>query len=298
MKKFLLRLVILIFVLVLTVCALFRVYVYPFMQHMKQVTTIQYDPKLTLVIGGGGNSGILVSDSAVLVIDTKMNDAADSLYKTVKALAGNRPIIVVNTHIHPDHTSGNKLYEGQTIIAGGNYDKAFWIQECGDKGLPTVWVKDSLILHIGDETVTILNLPWNAHTQSDVFVYLQNRKMIFGGDVILNRQAAPRFSGPLAKFHGNAYGYLRAFDYLPQRFDIAKVVPGHGEVGGPEVIATFKDFFTDMKLASLDQSKKKELLDKYKDWNQIPYLMSPSGTEDFFENNKIAPNYDSLDIKH
>jgi len=279
MKRVLIALGLLILTVGLTACILFLVYVNPFMQKMKVVTTIQYDPQLTLVLGGGGNTGILVSDSAVLVIDTKMNDAADSLSKTVHALAGNKPIIVVNTHIHTDHTTGNKFYEGQTIIAGGNYDKDFWVKECGDKGVPTVWLKDSMTFKMGDETVTIINLPWAAHTQSDVFVYLHNRKMLFGGDVILNRQSPAMFS----QYKASGYGYLKAFDYVVQRFDINKVVPGHGDVGGIEVINNYKDFFIDMKLAALDPAKKKELLDKYKDWNQIPFLMSPAATEGFFE---------------
>jgi len=279
MKKFFIRLGLLIALLLIGAAIFFFIYVYPFMSKMKVTNTIKYDPQLTLVLSGGGNSGILVSDSLVLVIDTKMNDAAEALYKTVKQLAGNKPIIVVNTHIHTDHTSGNKFYEGQTIIAGGNYDKAFWIKECGDKGVPTVWLKDSLVFKVGDETVTVLNLPWPAHTQSDVFVYLANRKMLFGGDVILNHQAPAMF----ARYNTSGYGYLKALDYLPQRFDIKTVVPGHGEVGGIEVINNFKDFFIDMKVAALDPAKKKDLLDKYKDWNQIPFLMSPAVTEGYFE---------------
>ena len=279
MKRVLIALGLLILTVGLTACILFLIYVNPFMQKMKTITTIKYDPQLTLVLGGGGNTGILVSDSAVLVIDTKMNEAADSLSKVVHALAGKRPIIVVNTHIHTDHTGGNKFYEGQTIIAGGNYDKDFWVKECGDKGVPNVWVKDSIVLNFGDEVVTILNLPWAAHTQSDVFVYLQKRKILFGGDVILNRQSPAMFD----RYKASGYGYLKAFDYVEQRFDVSKVVPGHGDIGGIEVINNFKDFFIDMKLAALDPARKKELLDKYKDWNQIPFLMSPAAVEGYFE---------------
>ena len=282
MRKFFIRLLLLISVLGLVAVTLFLIYVYPFMKEMKKMTTINYDPQLTIILGGGGNSGILVSDSVVLVIDTKMKDEADSLYQTVKALAGNKPIIVVNTHVHGDHTGGNKFYKGQTIIAGGNYDKEFWEKEDGKEGVPTVWLKDSLVFKVGDETVTILNLPWSAHTQSDVFVYLSNRKMLFGGDVILNKQSPAMFS----RYNADGYGYLRAFDYLPQRFEINKVVPGHGPMGGIEVINNYKDFFIDMKLAALDPSRKKELLDKYKDWKHIPFIMSPGATEGFFEDHK------------
>ena len=282
MRKFLIRLLLLISILGLAAVTLFLIYVYPFMKEMKKMTTIKYDPQLTIILGGGGNSGILVSDSLVLVIDTKMKDEADSLYQTVKALAGNKPIIVVNTHVHSDHTGGNKFYKGQTIIAGGNYDKAFWEKEDGIEGEPTVWLKDSLVFKVGDETVTVLNLPWSAHTQSDVFVYLLNRNMLFGGDVILNKQSPVM----LSRYNADGYAYLKAFDYLAQRFAIDKVVPGHGPMGGIEVIDNYKDFFIDMKLAALDPSRKKELLDKYKDWKQIPFIMSPGATEGFFEDHK------------
>jgi cyclase len=223
-----------------------------------------------------------VSDSAVLVIDTKIDEAtAQQLYNQVKQLAGTKPIIVVNTHIHADHTYGNKLFKGQTIIAGGNYDKEFWIKEDGAESLPTVWVKDSLVLNMGDETVTILNLPFNAHTQSDIVVYLHNRKMLFGGDVILNHQAPALF----AKYNADGEGYLKAFDLVEKRFDIAEVVPGHGEVGGVEVIDNFRTFFKDMKTASTaDASTENALLDKYADYNQIPVLMSPMAVEKWFKN--------------
>jgi len=280
MKKFFLRLVILVSVVVLIAVTLFFIYVYPFMKEMQKITTIQYDPRMTVMLGGGGNSGILVSDSAVLVIDTKMSGGADSLYHLVKALTGGKkPVIVVNTHIHTDHTGGNKLFHGQTIIAGGSYDPAFWTAECGKEGTPTVWVKDSLTIRMGEETVTIINLTWNAHTQSDVFVYLHNRKMLFGGDVILNHAAPAMF----ARYNADGYGYLKAFDYLIQRFDIAKVVPGHGDMGGPEVISAYRDYFTDMKLAALDHSKENELVAKYADYRHIPRLMSSEAVVDWFE---------------
>jgi glyoxylase-like metal-dependent hydrolase (beta-lactamase superfamily II) len=279
MKKLLIKLGILVLAIVAAAGIFILMYVYPVMSAMKKTTTIQYDPQLTLVLSGGGNSGILVSDSAVLVIDTKMDAAADSLSQLVHKLAGKKPIIVINTHIHTDHTSGNKFYEGQTIIAGGNYDKGFWVKECGKEGEPNVWVKDSMVLNFGDEVVTILNLPFPAHTQSDVFVYLQKRKVLFTGDVVLNGSAPAIFD----RYNASGYGYLKAFDYVTKRFDIQTVVPGHGPVGGIEVIDNYRDFFADMKMAALDPAKRGELIAKYKGYRQIPYIMSVAKTEKFFE---------------
>ena len=274
MKKVLIGIGVLILILVAAAGGFYGLYVAPFLHAMMQTQTTQYDKQLTLITGGGGNTGILVSDSAVLVIDTKMDEPAKSLSETVHKLASNKPIIVINTHVHSDHTKGNPNYKGSTIIAGGNYDKAAFAKEAGDDGLATVWLKDSLVLHIGDETVTVLNLPFNAHTQSDIVVYLHNRKMLFGGDVILN-QSAPAMFG---MYGADANGYLQAFDLVESRFDITAVVPGHGPVGGKEVIDNYRIFFNDMKTAAAQPDKEKELVEKYKDYRQVPFLMSPEAT--------------------
>jgi glyoxylase-like metal-dependent hydrolase (beta-lactamase superfamily II) len=272
LKKTLKWLGIIILLLVAIGATLYMIYLRPFMQKMKQTTVVNYDKELTLVLGGGGNSGILVSDSLVIVIDTKMDEAAEQLYKTVKQLAGKRPILVVNTHYHPDHSIGNSFYTGQTIIAGGNYTKEFWVKNAGEKTLPTEWLKDKMDIKMGDDTVTLFNLAKNVHTASDIVVYLHKRKMLFGGDVILNKQV------PAVMGVADPDGYILAFDLLPKQFDIQKIVPGHGAIGGIEIIDNFRQYFIDMKTAANDASKKGELVAKYKDWGQIPIFMSPGAT--------------------
>lgn len=263
---------ILVLLLVVVGFSLYMIYLRPFMEKMKKTETLQYDKELTLVLGGGGNSGILVSDSLVMVIDTKMDEAAEALSKQVLQLAGNKAVLVVNTHYHGDHSKGNKYYEGKNILAGGNYTKEFWEKECGKEGMPTTWLKDRMDIKMGDDTATIINLGKNIHTASDVMVYLHRRKMLFGGDVILNKQV-PAILGV-----ADPDGYLAAFDMLPKQFDIQKVVPGHGPVGGIEIIDNFRQYFLDMKTAAADGTKKDELVAKYKDWGQIPVLMSPGAT--------------------
>jgi cyclase len=276
-KKILKWVGILVLVIIAVGVSLYMIYLRPFMNKMKQVTTVQYDKELTLVLGGGGNSGILVSDSLVIVIDTKQDDAAEQLSKQVIQLAGNKPILVINTHFHPDHSSGNKYYKGQNILVGGNYTKEFWTKEVDKENLPSLWLPTKMDIKMGDDTATIINLGKNIHTASDVMVYLHKRKMLFGGDVILNQQVPALFGV------ADPDGYLVAFDMLPKQFDIQKIVPGHGPVGGIELIDNFRQYFIDMKTAATEDSKKEELVAKYKDWGQIPVLMSPGRTISVFK---------------
>ena len=53
-----------------------------------------------------------------------------------------------------------------------------------------------------------------------------------------------------------------------------------------------------MKLASLDPAREKELLDKYKDYRQIPFVMSPKALENYFRDHKVAPSPKNLIITH
>lgn len=54
-------------------------------------------------------------------------------------------------------------------------------------------------------------------------------------------------------------------------------------MGGVEVINDMKQYFNDMKLAAADDSKKDALITKYKDWGQVPFLMSPDATISYFK---------------
>jgi glyoxylase-like metal-dependent hydrolase (beta-lactamase superfamily II) len=266
-----------ILALVVVAAILFFVYLYPFMQKMKETTVLPYDQDLTLVIGGGGNSGILSSDSLVIVIDSKMDKAADELYQMAKDIAGKRPILVINTHIHPDHVSGNNLYKGCRIIAGANYSKAKWIKDAGENNLPTQWLKDSLEIKMGDEVVHVYNMDKNIHSESDVLVYLSSRRILFAGDLVLNKQA------PVIMGVASPAAYLETFEYLKNKFDLKVLVPGHGSIGDKEIINVFKQYFLDMKEASVNSDKKSELISKYSDWNQVPFLMSPGATVSAFQ---------------
>ena len=179
---------------------------------------------------------------------------------------------MINTHIHPDHSSGNKYYAGQAILAGGNYTQEGWIEEAGEETLPTQWLKEKMDIKMGDDTVTILALNHYVHTASDVFVYLHRRKMLFGGDVILNKQAPALLGG------ADPDGYVATFDMLQKEFNIQNIVPGHGPIGGAEILENFRQYFSDMKTAAGDETRKDELVSKYKDWVQVPLVMSPGAT--------------------
>jgi glyoxylase-like metal-dependent hydrolase (beta-lactamase superfamily II) len=106
--------------------------------------------------------------------------------------------------------------------------------------------------------------------------------MLFAGDIVLNKQV------PVLMESADPDGYMAAFDLLTKQFDIQKIVPGHGAIGGLEVMNNFRQYFIDMKTAASDDSKKDELIAKYKDWVQLPFFMSPDATINFMRK-KMRP---------
>ncbi|MEI7724725.1 MAG: MBL fold metallo-hydrolase [Bacteroidota bacterium] len=268
--------IILITVIILVVIAgAFAIVFYPMYTFMFTENTKQVDKDLTIVQGGGGNSGVLVTDSAVVVIDTKMGGDAEKLYNLAKTKAGTKKIIVINTHYHGDHVKGNHFYKGCDIYIGG-YDQKFLLDDIGPENMPNRFVRDSLSLNLGNEVISLYNLG-QAHTWNDMVVLLKNRKVLFTGDLIFHN-----VNPFLVKKSGaNVDKWIGALDQILKLPDVAMVVPGHGENGDQKTISSMRNYFLDMKIAAADPSKEKEMKLKYKDWLEIPMMTSPGATIDF-----------------
>ncbi len=250
---------------------------YPAIRFMTQKETIQLDPDLTLMLGGGGNSGVIIGDSAVVVIDTKMMGNGEDLYKFAKEKAGQKPIIVINTHYHPDHVQGNKYFKGSRIYIG-NYEKEFLQKNIDAENQPTDVVKDSLLIDLGNEKVHVYDLG-QGHTTNDVVVYLTNHNVLFTGDLVFNR------INPVLKDESGAKvsQWIHVLDIILSRWGDSKVVPGHGAVGDREIVVSMRQYFLDMTTAAIDPSKENQLKATYKDWMKLPNMSSPGKTIEYIK---------------
>jgi len=228
------------------------------------ITSTKIDEHLTFISGSGGNSVILEGDNAVLLIDTKMAGGVNALYDYVMQIAKNKKLIVVNTHYHIDHISGNAKYQGARIIAGG-YEKTDWTEANGEVNLPTEFLKDSMLLKIGDEEVLITNIG-RAHTRGDIFVYMKKRKLLVSGDVILNKV----YPVLIKEMGADTRMYISKINDFIEHHQINNVVPGHGNYGDIKVIYNFTEYLYSLPLGANNKSIKEELRLKYSDWHEVP----------------------------
>jgi glyoxylase-like metal-dependent hydrolase (beta-lactamase superfamily II) len=238
--------------------------------------TVRMDSLMTVYLGGGSNTVVFNSDSAVLVIDTKMGKAAKRLYKDVKAIAADKPVIVVNTHSDLDHVGGNPLFSDARIISG-KVDEDYWIDNNGKEGMPSEWITDTLDLILGNETATLINMG-QAHTWCDIVVFFRNRGVLVTGDLVFNG-----INTFLSKGKGsNGLKSIEALKRLSGMPGIEKVIPGHGAIGGRELVDQMQSYFEDMYDAAQHPEKEKEIRKKYGHLVAMPGISSPGIVIDYF----------------
>ncbi len=247
---------------------------------MMQVKTIDYDKNLTILEGGGGNSIVLTSEDGAqaLIVDTKNSKASKDVAAAVRA----KDIIIVNTHVHIDHTGGNHLFPNATIIAGA-YTPEQWNALAKTSKYPDKLLqpgKDT-IFKIGAETVRVRNMG-KAHSWNDVIVYLDNRKFLITGDIVFRHMHPALF----AQGGASVASWISVLHSLLIDYDAGHVLPGHGALSDRSALVEMKDYFVSIEGAIGNPEKMKAVKEKYKSYNGIPFLSDFEKTKTFIENEK------------
>jgi cyclase len=192
---------------------------------------------------GLNNCAFVVGRSAVTLIDTCYTERRTrSLLEAVNAVTELPISTLVNTHEHGDHTWGNFMLPptttiighercGEGMVAAGFGAKAIFPGvEWGNIELrpPTVSFRDRLTLWVDELEIRVWHVG-PAHTTSDVVLWLPARKVLIAADLVFNGGT------PFALF-GSISGSLAALAQL-ERLGAEVVVPGHGAVGGPEMLS-------------------------------------------------------------
>jgi glyoxylase-like metal-dependent hydrolase (beta-lactamase superfamily II) len=184
------------------------------------------------VEGGGGNSGIIIGDTGVIVVDAKTTpDAGTRLVAEVAKLTPKPITHVILTHSDGDHVNGLAGFpDGLKIVAHVNnkaeqlavYQYAA-VEIDGGKCLPPssrlpnqVVFRDKVSTVIDGVPITLLHFG-PAHTSGDLVVFLPRERVAFTGDLITSSVLVhPEKSGSFEGWFKNADGLLdlNATDYV------------------------------------------------------------------------------------
>lgn len=184
------------------------------------------------------NISVVVGSKGVAVIDTAGSLKVGQQLRSAIAEITKLPILyVINTHVHPDHIFGNAAFIGDKPIFVGHaalaeamqlreeaYNKLnekYLGQEAkgSDIVIPTLAVKDTLNLDLGDRSLTLQAYPV-AHTNTDITVIDSKTQTLFTGDLL--------FIERTPVIEGDIKGLIAALEQLKNHQDVKQVVPGHG----------------------------------------------------------------------
>jgi glyoxylase-like metal-dependent hydrolase (beta-lactamase superfamily II) len=211
---------------------------------------------------GHCNTGWIVFDDYVLVIDANFPSGAREVIPKIQAQT-NKPIrFAFDTHHHGDHAYGNQVWadQGAVPVAHENvisemkkYETAFFGGQPGrweDSAKqredvrstrlkpPTLLYRDLMIFDDGKHRVE-LRYFGVGHTHGDGFAWLPNERILFTGDAAVN--------GPynyLADGDSNAWIETLA---KSQALGAAIVAPGHGPSGTGSIIEAQRQYFVDLR---------------------------------------------------
>jgi cyclase len=204
---------------------------------------------------GVSNNVIIEMKDHLIVVDANYPMGAQMVLDLAKTLSPKPIRLVINTHHHPDHSYGNRLFtqQGATTIAYvgayeemARYEPRTWQQvsrarkDTGALNLPApeppmlLYTTSPYVITDGARRVELHHFAF-GHTRGDTFVYLPNEKILCTGDAVVNGP----YSDPKNAYIGNWSNEIRA----AQKLDVEHVLPGHGDPGGKDLLEGQIRFF-------------------------------------------------------
>lgn len=228
-------------------------------------------PGPTASEGLGANSGFVVGNEGVLVVDSRYTpELARQLLDGIRSVTDAPIRYVVNTHYHPDHVWGNSVFkeEGAVIVSQTQtradiekYSPLYleYYREARQEAyeqlkdvtivLPDTTFDDEFSIDLGGVEVMLRHFG-PGHTAGDCVVLIPKEKIMFTGGLAANGYH-PNLGDEGADFD-NWIATLIRLGKMNMRY----IVPSQGLVSGPEVLETCRAYFETLRDRCRDEIRK------------------------------------------
>ena len=241
------------------------------------------------------NVGIVVGDQATLVIDPGMGRrSGEAVMREVAKLSRNKTIYIVNTHFHPEHTTGEAAFPASAKVIRADAQQEDidemgmkWVENFRSRSKEVAAVLEGVsgfrapaekferekLLDLGGVHARLLRLG-PGHTRGDTVIFVEGDKVLFSGDLAM-KNLFPAFASPQSRSETWLASLERLDELKPEI-----VIGAHYDRADGSVISDYRKYLHELR-ARVEELKKKgrsseevatelraEFQKKYPEWEQ------------------------------
>ncbi len=255
--------------------------------------------------GAGGRVAVLFGSDGVLMVDTEDPQLASKTLDAIRTFTSAPIKVVVNSHIHPDHTGGNAFFakQGAVIFAQENLRDEMLsrsgnaARDLDPAGVPTATYRytspgtPAVTIHMDGETVDFIPM-MPSHTAGDTIVRFNQANVIYIEDFYRN------FGYPFADQAngGSIKGMLEAVDLIERiAGPDTTLVPGHGTLVTKKDLLSYRAMLVDILAKVRDLRNQGRSLEEVLAANlTAPYDATTLGDTQQSKDRFITEVYDEL----
>src|SRR5205807_3719401 len=226
-------------------------------QGPKVIDVEKVKDNLYMLKGGGGNTAVYVGANGVTVVDAKNPGWGQPILDKIKELTPKPVTLLINTHTHGDHVSGNVEFPATVDIVvqentKANMEKMDIFKEHKGHGLPKKTFKDKMTLGSGGDRIDLYYFG-RGHTNGDAWVVFPALRVMHAGDMFAGK------SIPIMDSNAGGSGVEFA-ETLTKAFNTVKgvdtIITGHSATTmSMDDLKVFADFNRDFVNAVRDAKK-------------------------------------------
>src|SRR5262245_12805839 len=241
------------------------------------------------------NVGIIVGSRATMIVDTGLGPRnGQTVLREVAKVSKNTELYVATTHYHPEHSLGGAAFPPTARLVrpktqqqdmdelGKDIQNTFASRSpLNQELLKDVPYPRADILFDREQRLDLggihVRLFWRGpmHTRGDTLIFVEEDKVLFSGDVVMNRTFLA------ANATSSIRTWLATLDEL-EALHPTVVVPSHGGIGDATLIARDRDYLKMVQTRAGElkaqgksadetaQTVTTEVQAKFPDWTQPP----------------------------
>lgn len=146
---------------------------------------------LFVLRGGGGNTAVFVTAAGVTVVDAKNPGWGTPILEKIKTLTSKPVTMLINTHTHGDHVSGNVEFPASVEVVAhantkANMEKMPIFKEHAGRGMAKKTFTDKMTIGKGADQIDLYYFG-PGHTNGDAWVVFPALRTVHAGDIFAGK---------------------------------------------------------------------------------------------------------------